>query len=45
MTAGVTMAQKAQIGSVMPQWIANMKAMALATWAQIKVKPFIRFNK
>ena len=36
MTAGVTMAQKAQIGSVMPQWIANMKAMTSATWAQVR---------
>lgn len=36
MTTGVTIAQKTQIGSVMPKWIANMKAMALATWEQVK---------
>lgn len=36
MTTGVTIAQKTQIGSVMPKWIANMKAMALATWDQVK---------
>lgn len=36
MTTGVTIAQKTQISSVMPKWIANMKAMALATWDQVK---------
>lgn len=36
MTTGVTIAQNAQVTSTMPKWIASMKAMALATWEQVK---------
>lgn len=36
MTLGVTTATNAQAASVIPAWIAKMKAMAAATWAQVK---------
>jgi len=36
MTLGVTAAQTSQASSAMPKWIAQMKAMAAATWAQVK---------
>lgn len=36
MTLGVTAAQTSQASSAMPKWIAQMKAMAAATWAQAK---------
>lgn len=36
MTLGVTTATNAQATSVIPAWIAKMKAMAAATWAQVK---------
>lgn len=36
MITGVTIAQNKQVAITMPKWIANMKAMALATWEQVK---------
>lgn len=36
MTLGVTAAQTSQASSAMPKWIAQMKAMAAATWTQVK---------
>lgn len=36
MTLGVTTATNAQAASVIPAWIAKMKAMAAAIWAQVK---------
>jgi len=36
MTLGVTAAQTSQASSAMPKWIAQMKAMTAATWAQVK---------
>lgn len=36
MTTGVNIAQNKQIATTMPKWIASMKAMALATWEQVK---------
>lgn len=36
MTLGVTAAQTSQASAAMPKWIAQMKAMAAATWAQVK---------
>lgn len=36
MTTGVTVAQNKQVATTMPKWIASMKAMALATWEQVK---------
>ncbi len=36
MTTGVTIAQNTQIATTIPKWIASMKTMALATWAQVK---------
>lgn len=36
MTLGVTTAINAQAASVIPAWIAKMKAMTAATWAQVK---------
>lgn len=35
MTVGVTVAQNAQATSTMPKWIANMKAMTIATLEQV----------
>lgn len=36
MITGVAIAQNAQTASSMPKWIAEMKAMTIATWDQIK---------
>lgn len=36
MTLGVTTATNAQAASVIPAWIAKMKAMTAAVWAQVK---------
>lgn len=36
MTLGVTIATNAQAVSVIPAWIAKMKAMTAAVWAQVK---------
>lgn len=36
MTTGVTIAQNVQVASTMPKFIAMLKAMAIATWEQVK---------
>lgn len=36
MTTGVAIAQSAQVASSMPKFIAMLKAMAIATWEQVK---------
>lgn len=36
MTLGVTTATNAQVASVIPAWIAKMKAMTTAVWTQVK---------
>ena len=36
MTTGITIAQNTQSATSMPRWIAQMKAMTLATWGEVK---------
>ena len=35
MTLGIAVAQESQIAGTMPKWIAQIKAMAIATWKQV----------